>query len=144
MKKQIVLLSLLALTLALTAVLTACGNDEPPVPVTVAEICEQQSGTNIIATGYLAMPLSIICEGGQCKINFYDDTGSVLVELITSNTPESSALKLPPNQYTADDLQFVYKDGAPGNRTSPVKITGAVQRRSQYSCYLDAYYVEQP
>ncbi|MBX3061183.1 MAG: hypothetical protein KF770_32390 [Anaerolineae bacterium] len=140
MKKQLLLIILLGLT----AVLAACGNDEPPIPVTVAEICQQESGTNITATGYLALPGALICEAGQCKINFYDDTGSVLAELVASDSPDSGKMQLPPNQYTADDLHFVLKDGTPGNHTTPVKITGPVRRPSDFSCYLDAYAVEQP
>jgi hypothetical protein len=143
MKKYRALL-LLALIWTLTAVLAACGNDEPPIPVTVAEICQQESGTRIVAEGQLALPGALICEGGQCKINFYDDTGSVLVELVTKDDPGTNNLKLPPEQYSVADLSFVLADGTPGDASTKVKITGPVRRPSQYSCYLDAYAVERP
>ncbi|HUM72459.1 MAG TPA: hypothetical protein PLK31_26845, partial [Chloroflexota bacterium] len=59
----------LLILLAFTAVLAACGDNTPPVAVTVGEICQQESGTRIVAEGQLALPSALICEGGQCKIN---------------------------------------------------------------------------
>lgn len=140
MKKHLFILILLAFT----AVLAACGDDAPAVAVTVGEICQQESGTKIVAEGQLALPGALICEGGQCKINFYDDTGSVLVELVTKDDPGTNNLKLPPNQYSAADLSFVLADGAPGDASTRVKITGPVRRPSEFSCYLDAHAVERP
>lgn len=140
MKKQVFILILLALT----AVLAACGDDTPPAAVTVSEICQQESGTKIIAEGYLALPSALICESGQCKLNFYDDGGNVLVELVTKDDPGTNNLKLPPEQYTDADLSFVLADGTPGDGTTRVKITGPVRRPSQFSCYLDAHSVARP
>ncbi|HRQ40532.1 MAG TPA: hypothetical protein PLD25_21670 [Chloroflexota bacterium] len=134
----------LLILLAFTAVLAACGDNTPPVAVTVGEICQQESGTRIVAEGQLALPSALICEGGQCKINFYDDTGSILVELVTTENPGSNNLKLPPNQYSAADISFVLADGAPGDASTRVKITGPVRRPSEFSCYLDAHAVERP
>ncbi|HUM72458.1 MAG TPA: hypothetical protein PLK31_26840, partial [Chloroflexota bacterium] len=74
----------------------------------------------------------------------YDDTGSILVELVTTENPGSNNLKLPPNQYSAADISFVLADGAPGDASTRVKITGPVRRPSEFSCYLDAHAVERP
>jgi len=140
MKKHLFLL----LTPVCLAVLAACGQDTLPVAVTVAEICQQESGTNITAVGYLSLPGALICEAGQCKINFYDDTGSVLTEFVVTDKPASGKLQLPPDRYTSEDLHFVLKDGTPGDQTTNVKITGPVRRPSANSCYLEAYHTEKP
>ena len=129
---------------ALTAVLAACADDTPPVVVTIADICQQESGTKISAEGYLALPSFLICEGGQCQINFHDETSSVLVELVTTDNPRNNHLRLPPAQYTTADLSFILADGTPGDGTTPVKITGPVRRPSANVCYLDAHAVERP
>ncbi len=140
MKKYLHLLILLGFT----AVLGACGDDTPPVAVTIAEICQQESGTKVITEGYLALPSFLICEKSQCKVNFHDETSNVLVELVASNKPGTNNLQLPPEQYTAADLSFVLADGTTGDGTTRVKLTGPVRRPSANVCYLDAHAIEQP
>lgn len=138
-------LALRLLALGLLAALFACGPSAPPVAVTVGEICAQEAGTTVTAQGYLALPVSaLICAGGQCKISFYDEGGSVPVEFVTSRQPDPGKLTLPPDPYTADDLEVTLAGGARADRTTLVRITGPVRKPSASSCYLDAHVTAAP
>jgi len=128
--------------MGLAAVLLACADDTPATAVTVVEVCSQESGTKVVADGYLALPSFLTCTYDLCQISFYDETDGVLVELVASDRPFNNNLKLPPESYTADDLNVVLADGTVADRTTGVKITGLVKRPSDNVCYLDAHRVE--
>jgi len=138
MKSMVGLLFLLGLMV----MLTACADDTPPVAITVGEVCQQEPGTKVVVDGFLSLPSFLICEQGQCRINFQSETGNVLVELVTSDEPRNNRLMMPPDPYTEDDLQVIMADGAAADRTTPVKITGLVKRPSENVCYLDGHSVE--
>jgi hypothetical protein len=134
---------LLAIMVVIAA-LSACGNNEPPKPVAVSEICQLESGTMVVAEGRLGLPLlGLTCRNGECRINFADDSGSVQAEFTASKEPSAGKLTLPPQQYTLDDLQVTLRDGTLADRSTTVKITGPVRKQGT-NCYLDAYVAELP
>ncbi|HYN89139.1 MAG TPA: hypothetical protein VER55_11440 [Ardenticatenaceae bacterium] len=124
------------------AALVACSDGSPPTAVTVAEVCQQEAGTRVMAEGRLALPTFMTCTGGQCQISLYDETDSVFVEFVASDRPGNNGLKLPPEQYTEDDLSVVLADGSVADRATPVRITGVVRRPSNNACYLDVHSAE--
>lgn len=133
-------LALLLLALGLWG----CGDNTPPRAVAIGDICQQDAGTKIVAEGYLALPVSaLICREGQCKINFYDNAGSVSVEFVTSKQSSPGKLTMPPERYTLDDLQVTLADGSVVDRATKVRITGPVRKPSS-GCYLDAHVTERP
>ncbi|HEX8682726.1 MAG TPA: hypothetical protein VF707_10465 [Ardenticatenaceae bacterium] len=128
--------------LVLLAALAACSEAAPPVAVTVAEICQQAAGTRVVAEGHLALPTFMTCTEGQCQISFYDETDSVFVEFVASDTPGNNGLQMPPDPYTEDNLSVVLADGTTADRNTLVRITGPVRKPSDNVCYLDVHTVE--
>jgi hypothetical protein len=122
----------------LTAVfLTACEAEPDPVPATVAELCTMEPNTWVVVEGTLALPSFLTCQEGKCRLNFGAQDSGIMAEMRASNNPRANMFKLPPDQYTDDDLSFVLDDESLADRTTVVAVTGRVRRPSETSCYLD-------
>jgi len=130
----------LFVVVGLMAILSACSEDTPPTPATVAELCSMEANTLVQVEGKLDLPSFLSCLDSQCRIDLGDGGHDVMVELIASERPVSNMLRLPPRQFTPDDLSVVLDDGATEvDRNTAVSITGMVKRPSANDCYLDAY-----
>jgi hypothetical protein len=128
----------------ISSLLIACGNSQPPQAVPIAEMCTLDSGTNVTAEGFLSLPISaLICRDGKCKITFYDEAGSIPTEFVTTRESSPGKLTMPPAQYTLDDLQVTLKDGSVADRTTRVRITGALRKQGT-NCYLETHATEMP
>jgi hypothetical protein len=53
-------------------------------------------------------------------------------------------LKLPPDQYSLDDLSVVLDDGTTADRQTLLAVTGRVIRPSANDCYLDVSSLTRP
>ena len=135
----------LCMLLALTAVfITACGEDIPPVPAAVAELCTMESNTWVVVEGTLSLPSFLTCQEGKCRLNFGADGSGIMAEMRASDNPRANMFKLPPEQYSADDLSVVLDDESVADRHTVLAVTGRVRRPSATSCYLDVSSVQLP
>ena len=141
MKPVIVLLSLLGLT---AVFLTACEQEPDPVSATVAELCTMESNTWVQVEGQFSLPTFLTCEGGKCRLNFGGGGSGIMADMRASDSPRANMLKLPPDQFTADDLSFVLDDASQADASTVVMVTGRVKRPSETSCYLDVSSVRLP
>ena len=130
----------LLLVVGLMAVLSGCGEGSPPTPATVAELCTMESNTLVEVEGRFGLPTFLSCLDSLCRVNFGDGDNGVMVELIASAKPTSNMLRLPPREFTYDDLGVVLDDGnTVADRNTAVSVIGMVKRPSVNDCYLDAY-----
>ena len=128
----------LLLFIALSALLTACGEDTPPKPATFAELCtSMESNTVVSVTGHVSLPSFLTCQEGECRVNFGDGESGIMATIRASDQPTSNMMQFPPDQYTADDLHLVLDDGTTADRYTTVSVTGRVKRPSANDCYLD-------
>jgi hypothetical protein len=133
----------LSVLVILLLLLGACSS-APPTPATIGQLCSgDQSGT-VVVQGRLSLPQFLSCEENRCRLNFGDGTDAIPVVLRASREPRSNMLKLPPDQYTLDDLQVVLDDGSLAGRDTLVAVTGSVRRPSANDCYLSASSVALP
>jgi len=61
-----------------------------------------------------------------------------------SEEPRTNMLKLPPDQYSLDDLSVVLDDGTTADRQTLLAVTGRVRRPSANDCYLDVSSLTRP
>ena len=135
----------LFLLLGFTAVLiTACTDDTPPTPATVAELCTLESSTWVIVEGHLSLPSFLSCQEGKCRLNFGNDGSGVSAEIRASEQPRANMLKMPSDQYSPDDLSIVLDDESLADRHTQVLVTGRVKRPSANVCYLDVSSLQRP
>lgn len=131
--------------LALTAVLIACGSDEPPTPATVAELCTLAPNTIVQVEGNLNLPLSLLCQEGRCSINFGKDDSGILAKVRASDDPANNMMQLPPENYSLEDLTLVLADGTTlTGSNAAVVLTGQVKQPSANSCYLNVHSLNRP
>jgi hypothetical protein len=130
--------------MGLAAVLMACEDNTPAVAISVGDVCQQEAGTKVAATGYLSLPTYITCTNHRCEISLHNQEEHVFVELAGYDQPTNNQFKLPPDQYTETDLSFVLADGTAGDQTTSVKITGPVRKPSENVCYLEVHAIERP
>lgn len=134
----------LLLFFGLSIVLYACTDDTPPVPATIAELCTMESSTWVIVEGHLSLPSFLSCQEGKCQINFGNGSSGIMVEIRASDEPHANMLKLPPDQYSSDDLSVALDDESLADRNTQVLITGRVKRPSANICYLDVSSLKRP
>jgi hypothetical protein len=130
--------------IGLTAVLYACSNDTPPAPAAIAELCTMESSTWVIVEGYLGLPSFLTCQEGKCRINFGNEGSGIMATVRASEEPRANMLKLPPDQYSLDDLSVVLDDGTTTDRQTLLAATGRVRRPSANDCYLDVSSLNRP
>ena len=129
----------LLVVVGLVAILSACGKDAAPTTASVAELCTLESNTLVEVEGKFALPTFLSCQDSLCRVNFADGESGVMVELIARAKPTSNMLRLPPREFTYDDLSVVLDDGATvADRSTEVSLVGMVRRPSVEVCYLDA------
>ena len=132
----------LFLSIGLVVLLGACSN-KPPTAATIGELCSLDPGTVVVVEGQLRLPIMALqCEEGRCRITLGNGTNSISVLMRASEQPTSNMLKLPPAQYTFDDLQVVLDDGTIADHTTVVAVTGRVRQPSTNNCYLAASSVQ--
>ncbi|MFQ5617051.1 MAG: hypothetical protein ACE5GO_11415, partial [Anaerolineales bacterium] len=63
----------LLLLIMLSGVLVSCGGDEPPLPVTIEEACQQEEFARVTVNGYLRLfsQTATVCRGDECDLAFY-------------------------------------------------------------------------
>jgi hypothetical protein len=122
----------------------ACSN-EPPTAATIGELCSLKPGTVVRIEGQLRLPIMALrCEEGKCRITLGNGTDSISVLIRAGEQPTANMLKLPPAQYTFDDLQVVLDDDTIADHTTLVAVTGRVRQPSANDCYLAASSVQRP
>lgn len=141
MKPILILLSLLALT---AVFLTACEAEPDPIPATVAELCMMESNTWVLVEGQFSLPTFLTCQEGKCRLNFGGGGSGIMADMRASDNPRANMLKLPPEQYSADDLSYVLDDETLADRNTVAAVMGRVKRPSATSCYLDVSSVSLP
>lgn len=141
MKPILILLSLLALT---AVFLTACEAEPDPIPATVAELCMMESNTWVLVEGQFSLPTFLTCQEGKCRLNFGGGGSGIMADMRASDNPRANMLKLPPEQYSADDLSYVLDDETLADRNTVAAVMGRVKRPSETSCYLDVSSVSLP
>lgn len=132
------------LLLAGLLLLIAACSSAPPTPATIGQLCSGEHSDTVVVQGRLSLPQFLSCEENRCRLNFGDGTSTIPVTLRASRDPRSNMLKLPPNQYTLDDLHVVLDDGSIAGRDTLVAVTGRVRRPSANDCYLAASSVALP
>lgn len=127
------------LLLGLTAVLIACGSDDPPQAVTVGEVCSLPAKTLVEVEGNLNLSTILTCQEGKCGINLGKDGSGVSARVRGRENLSENSFQLPPDQYTLDDLTVMLDDGTTlQGRNLPVLARGRV---SSYGggCVLDVH-----
>jgi hypothetical protein len=141
MKSIFVLVSLLGLT---AVFLTACEAEPDPIPATVAELCTLESNTWVLVEGQFSLPSFLTCQESKCRLNFGGGGSGIMADMRASDNPRANMLKMPPDQFTDDDLSFVLQDGSLADRNTVVAVLGRVKRPSETSCYLDVSAASMP
>jgi hypothetical protein len=135
--------------LLLFGLLAACGADEPPLPVTIADACQQEEFTRVTAEGYLRLFTlgSTICRGEKCDLAFYaqpDGQGDLMTARVDADAqPDSgqNAIEMPPQAYQLEDLRIHTHNGAVVGQETPVKLTGYIKTEAD-RCYLSVTVIE--
>ena len=94
----------------------------------------------LVVVGLVAILSACGKDAAPTTASVADGESGVMVELIASAKPTSNMLRLPPREFTYDDLSVVLDDGATvADRNMEVSLVGMVRRPSVEVCYLDAY-----
>jgi hypothetical protein len=134
------------LGLSAIALLAGCSTEKEPAPVTLANICQQE--TRVAVEGYLRLPLmNMTCKSGRCLITFYAGPGGkgawIGADVRSTAQPGSgvNAIEMPPQKYRAENLRVHLKDGRVIGQDSRVRLTGEV-RKSGDSCRIAVDIIE--
>lgn len=134
MKKFIVLFMFLGLT---AVFITACGEEEPPVPVAASDICTMESNSWVVVEGRMGLPSFMTCQEGKCSLRFGPNGVEVSARVRTSTRSTTNTMNVLPDQYRDEDLQLVLDDESLADVNTMLSVIGRVKRPSENVCYLD-------
>ena len=140
-----------AAILLITGLLAACGGDEPAVPVTIDNACQQEEFTKVVANGYLRLfsETATVCRGDERDLVFYsepDGQGSLMTARVDADaSPDSgeNAIEPLPTLYQLEDLRIHTTDGTVVNHDTPLQLTGFINQEAD-RCFLSVTLIETP
>lgn len=141
----------LLLLIILPGMLGSCGSDEPPLPTTIGEACQQEEFARVTVNGYLRLfsQTATICRGDKCDLAFYsqpDGQGALMTARVdVSDKPDSGQNAIAPLStfYELDDLHIYTAAGDQVGPDANLQLTGYIKNEDG-RCYLSVTTIETP